>query len=212
MTNPSGHHADEPFILDADEADSIAELFNIGMGQSAASLSEMIGEEVQLSVPALAVSSRVRIAHDLDDLDPESAARVCAVRGAFSGPFTGEAMLIFPEQGTLALVGRLVPVEPGTEAPGEMEQDVLTEIGNIILNGCLATLSNLVESELAGALPGYSAGPPSELIGSAADPVLFVRIDVALASGDARGQVLFLLDIASLDAFREAIRRALANL
>ncbi len=202
-------HHDDRFTLDADEADAIAELFNIGMGQAAASLSEMIGEEVQLSVPSLTVSSRARIARDLD---PEEAARVCAVRGAFSGPFTGEAMLIFPERGTLALVGRLVPVEPGTEAPGEMEQDVLTEIGNIILNGCLASLSNLVESELAGALPGYSAGPPAELIGAADDPVLFVRIDVALASGDAQGQVLFLLDIASLDAFREAIRRAVANL
>ena len=54
--------------------------------------------------------------------------------------------------------------------------------------------------------------PPAELIGAAHDPVLFVRIDVALASGDAQGQVLFLLDIASLDSFREAIRRAVANL
>ena len=198
-----------PLSLDADEADAIAELFNIGMGQSAAALSAMIGEEVHLSVPALAVSSRTRIAQDLD---PDSAARVCAVHGAFSGPFTGEAMLIFPERGTLALVGRVVPVDPGADAPGEVEQDALTEIGNIILNGCLASLSNLVEGEVAGALPCYCAGLPTEVIGTADDPVLFVRIEVALASGDARGQVLFLLNIASLDAFREAVRKALANL
>ena len=198
-----------PLSLDADEADAIAELFNIGMGQSAAALSAMIGEEVHLSVPALAVSSRTRIAQDLD---PDSAARVCAVHGAFSGPFTGEAMLIFQERGTLALVGRVVPVDPDADAPGEVEQDALTEIGNIILNGCLASLSNLVEGEVAGALPCYSTGMPTEVIGVADDPVLFVRIDVALASGDARGQVLFLLNIASLDAFRTAIRKALANL
>ena len=188
-----------PLSLDADEADAIAELFNIGMGQSAAALSDMIGEEVHLSVPALAVSSRTRIAQDLD---PDSAARVCAVHGAFSGPFTGEAMLIFPERGTLALVGRVVPVDPDADAPGEVEQDALTEIGNIILNGCLASLSNLVEGEVAGALPCYATGMPKEVIGAADDPVLFVRIEVALASGDARGQVLFLLNIASLAAFR----------
>ena len=198
-----------PLSLDADEADAISELFNIGMGQSAAALSAMIGEEVHLSVPALAVSSRTRIAQDLD---PDSAARVCAVHGAFSGPFTGEAMLIFPERGTLALVGRVVPVDPGADAPGEVEQDALTEIGNIILNGCLASLSNLVEGEVAGALPCYSTGMPTEVIGAADDPVLFVRIDVALASGDARGQVLFLLNIASLDAFRTAVRKALESL
>lgn len=195
--------------LGDDESDAIAELFNIGMGAPAATLSEMIGEEVLLSVPALALSSRRRIAHDLA---PEAAARVCAVRGSFTGPFTGEAMLVFPEQGTLSLVGRLVPVAPGTEAPGELERDALTEVGNIILNGCLASLSNLVEEEIDGALASFSTGKTAELIGSADDPVLFVRIDVALASGDARGQVLFLLDIASLDAFRQAIRRTLDSL
>lgn len=195
--------------LDPDEADAIAELFNIGMGQSAAALGDMIGEEVHLSVPSLSVSTRSRIAHEFD---AGSATRVCAVQGAFSGPFTGQAMLVFPERGTLALVGRVMPVDPAADAPGEVELDALTEIGNIILNGCLASLSNLVESEIAGALPCCSIGQPEEIIGAAGDPVLFVRIDVALASGDARGQVLFLLNIASLDGFREAIRKALANL
>ncbi|MBP2292414.1 chemotaxis protein CheC [Azospirillum rugosum] len=200
--------------LDPGEADAIAELFNIGMGQSAAALGDMLGEEVHLSVPSLSVSSRSRIAHQIArEFDADSAARVCAVQGDFSGPFTGQAMLIFPERGTLALVGRLMPVDPAASAPGEVELDALTEIGNIILNGCLASLSNLVESEVAGALPCCSTGQPAEIIGAAdTDPILFVRIDVALASGDACGQVLFLLNIASLDGFREAIRKALANL
>ncbi|MCG5239283.1 chemotaxis protein [Azospirillum doebereinerae] len=201
--------AGEPFALDADEADAIAELFNIGMGEPAAALSSMLGEEVHLSVPSFAVSTHARISRDLA---PGMVPPVCAVRGAFAGPFTGEAMLIFPEQGTLALVGRLVPVDPAADGPGEMEQDALTEIGNIILNGCLASLSNLIGGEIAGTVPGYGSGDPEAVIGSAEDPVLFVRIDMALAAGDARGHALFLLDIASLDAFREAIRRTMDNL
>ncbi len=201
--------ADAPFLLDSDEADAIAELFNIGMGEPAAALSSMLGEEVQLSVPSFAVSTRARITRDLA---PDMKPPVCAVRGEFVGPFTGEAMLIFPEEGTLALVGRLVPIDPAADGPGEMEQDALTEIGNIILNGCLASLSNLIGGEIAGTVPGYGAGKAEEVIGSAEDPVLFVRIDMALAAGDARGHALFLLDIASLDAFREAIRRSMANL
>ncbi|WP_148219303.1 chemotaxis protein [Azospirillum sp. B510] len=212
----TGPAAREPFRLDADEADAIAELFNIGMGEPAAALSAMLGEEVHLSVPSFAVSTRARITSevggDLEGGDPDDVRPVCAVRGSFTGPFTGEALLIFPERGTLALAGRLVPVDPAAEAPGEMEQDVLTEIGNIILNGCLASLSNLIGGEIVGAVPGYGAGAPAAVIGSATDPVLFVRIDMALAAGDARGHALFLMDIASLDAFREAIRRAMAGL
>ena len=62
--------------LDPDEADSIAELFNIGMGQSAAALGDMIGEEVHLSVPSLSVSSRSRIAHQIaHEFDADAAAR-----------------------------------------------------------------------------------------------------------------------------------------
>ena len=193
-----------PFTLEEAEADAIVELFNIGMGQPAAALSEMIGEEVLLSVPALEVSTRQLIAEQV------APARVCAVRETFTGPFAGEAMLIFPEEGGLALVRRLIPGEGDTA--GEVEQDALAEIGNIILNGCLASFSNLIDGEVAGSVPDYRAGPPGQLIGGTGEPVLFVRIDVALAAGDAHGHVLFLLDIASLDAFREAIRRAISAL
>ncbi|MBP2300088.1 chemotaxis protein [Azospirillum picis] len=210
MADPAEPPGD-PLRLDPDDADAIAELFNIGMGESAAALSSMLGEEVHLSVPSFAMSTRALITDEVGgDLDGD--APVCAVRGAFTGPFTGEAMLIFPERSTLALVGRLIPVDPAAESPGEVEQDALTEIGNIILNGCLASLSNLIGGELSGAVPGYGAGAPAAVIGSATDPVLFVRIDMALAGGDARGHALFLLDIASLDAFREAIRRVVAGL
>lgn len=193
-----------PLVLDEADADAIAELFNIGMGQPAAALSEMIGEEVLLSVPALAVSTRQRIAAEVE---PE---RVCAVRETFTGPFAGEAMLIFPEQGGLKLVRRLIPGEGDTASADE--QDALAEIGNIILNGCLASFSNLIDGEVSGSVPDYRAGPPRQLIGGAEEPVLFVRIAVALASGDASGHVLFLLDIASLDSFRQAIRRAVEGL
>ncbi|AWK87421.1 chemotaxis protein [Azospirillum thermophilum] len=201
------------FHLTDDEADAIGELFNIGMGEATASVGAVLGEEVVLSVPAFAVSSRRRIASELEpEVASGDAARICAVRGAFSGPFTGEAMLLFPERGTMALASRLVPVDPAADAPGEMEQDVLTEIGNILMNGCLASLSNLVEGEIAGTLAVYDSGPARSFIGTDDTPVLFVRIDIALAAGDARGHALFLLDITSLDAFRQAIRRSLSNL
>lgn len=196
------------FELDSDEADAIAELFNIGMGQPAADLGSIIGEEVLLSVPALRVATRSSVSRDVGS---EAAERACAVSELFSGSFAGEAMLIFPERGGLALVRRLVPDADAGEA-GELERDALTEIGNIILNGCLASFSNLVEGELESGVPDYRAGPAGQLIGQADDPVLFVRIDVALASGDAAGHVLFLLDIASIEAFRQAIGKVLANL
>lgn len=190
--------------LDADEADAIAELFNIGMGESAAALSGMVGEEVLMAVPSLRVQRRTDIIHGIP---ATTDTRMCAVEERFSGPFSGDAMLLFTESEGLALVRRLIPGDATT--PGADEQDALTEIGNIILNGCLASFSNLIAGEVEGSVPGYRAGTAEEVIGHAEDPVLTVSIDVALAAGDASGRVMFLLDIASRDAFRLAVRRLL---
>lgn len=197
---------DRGLELDADEADAIAELFNIGMGESAAALSGMVGEEVLLSVPALRVQHRTDI---INAIPPGEARRMCAVREAFSGPFSGEAMLLFPEPEGMALVRRLIPGDANT--PGDDEQDALTEIGNIILNGCLASFSNLIASEVAGSVPGYRAGTAEQVIGHAEDPVLSVSINVGLAAGDVSGQVMFLLDIASREAFGRAVQRLIAG-
>jgi len=40
-------------VLDELQQDALTEVFNVGMGSAAASLSEMVGEEVQLTVPEI---------------------------------------------------------------------------------------------------------------------------------------------------------------
>lgn len=195
--------------LSSDEADAIVELFNIGMGSTADSLSALLGEEVALSIPTLRLTSRRAIAAELD---AGAGADLCSVSETFTGAFRGEAVLLFRIGEGLALVRRLLPDAAADGGIGDVEQDALTEIGNIILNGCLASFANLMDAPVDGGLPRYRTGPASRLIVGADDPLLFVGIDVAPARGDGRGRALFLLDIASLDAFRDAMRRTLANL
>lgn len=200
--------------LSPDEADAIVELFNIGMGATAESLSTLLGEEVALSIPTLRLTSRRAIAAELES---GAGADLCSVSETVTGAFRGEAVLLFRIGEGLALARRLLP---GTAADagiadggiGEIEQDALTEIGNIILNGCLASFANLMDAPVDGGLPRYRAGPAGRLIVGADDLLLYVGIDVAPAQGGGRGRALFLLDIASLDAFRAAMRRTLANL
>lgn len=205
--------------LSPDEADAIVELFNIGMGATAENLSTLLGEEVALSVPTLRLTSRRAIAAELE---AGAGADLCSVSETVAGAFRGEAMLLFRIGEGLALARRLLPDTPADSGTadggaanggiGEIEQDALTEIGNIILNGCLASFANLMDAPVDGGLPRYRAGPASRLIVGADDPLLYVGIDVAPAHGGGRGRALFLLDIASLDAFRAAMRRTLTNL
>jgi chemotaxis protein CheC len=45
----------------------------------------------------------------------------------------------------------------------EMEQEALAETGNIILNGCLATMANMLKESLSMSLPKVVHGKGSDL-------------------------------------------------
>ena len=81
-----------------------------------------------------------------------------AVRQAFQGEFSGCALLIFPEPNSLELVRAVTKGELSLEDIIDLEQEALAEIGNIILNGCMATIANLLERSLTMSLPEIVRG------------------------------------------------------
>ena len=94
------------------EHDTISELINIGVGRAAASLSEMVDQPVELTVPTITFVERFSDSNLTSS--PEEV--VSAVSQTFDGPFKGEAMLVFPENaalnwcdGCLRLMCRLIP-------------------------------------------------------------------------------------------------------
>jgi chemotaxis protein CheC len=79
--------------LNALELDALTEIFNHGVGQAAHALSELAGEEVQLSVPHVQeVAKRVIT----DRMTAQGGNRICAVRQGFTGLINTEALLMFP--------------------------------------------------------------------------------------------------------------------
>ncbi|HYD31443.1 MAG TPA: chemotaxis protein [Azospirillaceae bacterium] len=195
------------------EQDAIVELFNMGMGQAAASLSAMVGGEVTLSIPHLEIKPSGQIA-ELDLV--RRAERICAVSEAFDGPFTGRALLIFPETSSLRILRCLMPLPPDPHPLSDDEGEALAEVGNIVLNGCLGCLANLMEMEIDGGVPSCRIGSPAQVFEGRASPfpvdehVLFVRIDMGLADQGEGGHTLFVLDIGSVEAFLDAVRRFLS--
>jgi hypothetical protein len=72
--------------------------------------------------------------------------KLVAVQQSFEGPFSGRALLIFPEAQSLELVRSIVGEEHSLEDVIDLEQEALAETGNIILNACLATIANVLAS------------------------------------------------------------------
>lgn len=195
------------------QRDAMAELMNIGMGQAAASLSQIVGEEVKLSIPNVELLSRQEAANTLKT-QPEE--RIAAIKQTFKGPFWGDALLLFPESKSIELVESITKGEVPRELIPEIEQDALLEVGNIILNACLGSLANLLTHEVSSELPIYITGLASDILchptGEDNDVVLFLRTDFELPSNDVSGYVAFILDIPSLEQVQTSIDRYLGQI
>jgi chemotaxis protein CheC len=194
------------FTLSELELDALGELVNIGVSRAAASLGTMVGEQVLLSVPSVMIVSRSRAAELI------SASRLdllVAVRQEFHGDVSGRALLIFPEKNSLELVRAVAGEGLSLEDILELEHEALGEIGNIILNACIATVANLLQRSLTMSLPEIVRGTSDGLfdlsVSLAEDVVLFVHINFSLKGRQVVGYVAMVMDFASLSSLKQLV-------
>ncbi len=197
------------------ERDALTELVNIGVSRAASSLRTMVGEQVLLSVPSLEVVTRATAAVLIRERE---AGPLVAVRQAFSGAFSGQALLIFPEANSLELVRAVTGGVVSAADVAEMEEEALAETANVVLNSCLATMANMLEEPLEMSLPQVLRGGGAGLFDLEAGAhdsgeavVLFLYINFAINDRDIRGYIAMLMDLPSLDALKGLIRDFIAR-
>ncbi len=192
------------FNLNELQHDALVEIFNIGVGQAAAAMSGIVNEEVTMSVPSISFVNRADAALMLVDSETR---RICGVSQHYHGAFSTEAILMFPEEKSLEIVrlmvGELIPMQELTE----MEQEAMSEIGNIILNSCVGTLANVFEQELEGTLPIYHIGTSEDILAASGSTsvdavVLMLHINFVIESHQIHGYVAFILDVSALHDLR----------
>jgi chemotaxis protein CheC len=189
------------------EQDALAEIANMGVSRAAASLRRMVGEQVLLSVPAVNIVSR-RVAARM--VEKGHSPKLVAVQQSFEGPFSGRALLIFPEAQSLELVRSIVGEEHSLEDVIDLEQEALAETGNIILNACLATIANVLRRTMRMSLPSIVRGDGDTLFDVRDDSsdglVLFLYIDFTIKNRDVRGFIALLMGLPSITALKEIVR------
>ncbi len=201
------------FNLSEIEHDALVEIFNIGVGHAAAAMSNIVNEEVTMSVPSIRFVNRAEAAQMLVNNEPR---RICGISQYYSGAFSTEAILMFPEDKSLEIVrlmvGELVPLKELTE----MEQEAMSEIGNIILNSCVGTLANIFGQELQGSLPAYHVGTSEDILGAAGEQadavVLMLHIDFILEKHQIHGYVAFILDVSALHDLQYQVNQYLKRM
>jgi chemotaxis protein CheC len=194
------------------ERDALTELVNLGVSRAAASLRKMVGEQILLSVPSVEVMGREEAARLITGAGGSD---LVAVHQDFSGEFAGRALLIFPETNSLELVRAVTGGELPLEEIIDLEQEALAETGNIILNGCLATIANMLKRNLTMSLPEILRGDGPRLFDLAGEVskelVLFLRIDFSVRDRDIRGYIAVLMDMPALVSLKALLHEFIAR-
>ncbi|MGL5985813.1 MAG: chemotaxis protein CheX, partial [Burkholderiales bacterium] len=143
------------------QQDALLEIFNVSIGRAASAMSDMVSETINMSVPAMQFLTRKEAG---DILDLKGRRRICSVAQGFAGSFSGEAVLMFPEENSLEIVrmmlGSTIPLAHLTE----LEQDALNEVGNIILNSCISAFADNFHEQFDTTLPEVRVGSGMEAV------------------------------------------------
>jgi chemotaxis protein CheC len=196
------------------ERDAISEIANMGVSRAAASLRQMVGEQVLLSVPSVRIVSREEAAKLVER---GNSPQLVAVQQSFEGPFSGRALLIFPQAQSLELVRSIIGAEHSLEDVIDLEQEALAETGNIILNACLATIANVLRKSMRMSLPSVIRGDGATMFETEKSPsggnlVLFLYIDFTIKNRDIQGFIALLMDLPSIAALKDIVRDFIAGI
>lgn len=197
--------------MDELELDLLNEIFNVGVGNAAASLSQMVKQEIKLSVP------------EIDFLTSDQLIKVlgqdkllCSVSQKVSGPLVAQSILLFPDVDSLEIVRKMLGNQISDAGIAELQNEAMTEIGNIVLNACIGSLSEAFSQTFIIDLPEFERAIPAILLESrqlSSDSfILFIRIELSLSESKITGYLAFLIGGASFSILQKSLNKTLSSL
>lgn len=183
--------------LTDDQLDLLKEVFNLGVGRAAASLSTLADNkyEVLLSLPNVQIIS---IAEMVKILEVESNNKITTVSQAYSGSFNGTAHMIYSHVSSLRLVSLMLDSKVPEDRISELEKDALMEIGNVLINACLSSLGKMFNEEIETDLPKIVSGTPcavfTDINPNLSEQVAFIRSEFCIKEENLKGYISLFLE------------------
>ncbi len=192
------------------QKDAITELINIAFSRTAASLSELTKNRVDLEAPEVQIEPISNLDQALSRFVQGD---VATVHQIFFGALGGDALLVLNHDGAVKLV-ELLTGPDGT--PGRLStsgKEVLGEVGNILLNACLGAFGNLLQMRLGFTVPRLNIDDLGTFLRSIVIDkdelryALIVGARFRVRVTEVNGCLILVLGIASLNMLSAAIDR-----
>ena len=148
-------------VLTERQSDALTELINIAFARTGAALSELTGHRVLLESPQVALHLATELDSSLSRFVP---GEVAWIHQVFHGPVAGDALLLLNYEGAVHLTELLTDESNETSRLDESAREVLTEVGNILLNACLGVFGNVLHVHVGFSVPRLRLDTMDDLI------------------------------------------------
>ncbi|KMP11586.1 hypothetical protein UZ36_03805 [Candidatus Nitromaritima sp. SCGC AAA799-C22] len=186
--------------------DVLEEMVNIGIGMAAGLLNEMVNARVHLQVPSVKVVALEEFKNELEIMGKR---KFAAVFMAFNGIIIGNTVLAFPPDSASKLVAALTGEEPGTLELDSVTVDTLTEVGNIIINSVIGSISNMLKLRLQYSVPTYTEDLLDKLIAfqesDFQQTILMAEVDFTIKQLEVQGQLMLIFNMGMFEELLKTI-------
>jgi len=178
------------------QIDALTELINIGVGRAAGMLNQILEAHIYLQVPSVKIFPHSQVESVLSNVATTPLSVVSLV---FKGSFSGTALLAFPSDSASNLVTIVADEESDISDLDSIRVGALSEIGNIVLNGVMGSVSNVLKQRLIYSIPVYVEDTIEHLLredGLEADStIILAKTELTIKKFRIKGDIILLFRV-----------------
>ena len=187
--------------LNSLELDRIRELINIGTGKSASVLNKIVKSRVFLTVPNITILSNDQFEKHHFGYNSE---KLSTVTLNFKGEIVGKAEIVFPVDSAVKIVDLLTNSRYPREEMDKLRSSTLNEVGNIVLNSLIGTISNILKIRFKYTIPLYSEISDKQLhenYNKYKSDIILAETKFSVKESNIEGTFLLFFELDSFDEF-----------
>ena len=189
-----------------DRIDVLKEMVNVGVGRGADVLNTMVGSHVRLMVPSLRILSTSEFEQEIRK---SNEGQLSCVQLPFKSNFSGVAELVFPSDGALKFIAALTQDRSENTDMDSIRAGTLCEVGNIVLNAVMGSISNIFGLKFVYSIPCYTEGDFDSLLPLHStmpdETVLLARTHFNIENLEVDGNIILFFEIGSFDKLLEVV-------
>ncbi len=196
----------------ANQLDALKELINIGVGKGAEVLNSILNSHIDLSVPFVRIVSKKEFPEELQKI---SRGNLASVDQGFKGMFNGTTQLVFSAESASKLVSALTGDIDFTEDFDTIRSGTMCEVGNVVLNGVMGSLSNMFETDLTYTVPNFREGTVQKVFNPADEKIdsliLLARTNFSVQELEINGDLVLYFEFGALETILMALEKLLVS-